>query len=194
MLFQVQQRGSDFFEKCMDIKKALQKASPNHRQLMLSATFNESMSETMMFLRENFLFLQIGEHNQAVPTVTQQFIPLGKYEKQDKLKELLIGRSSEEWVGDCEWFYSLCLFNKYPIQPNPFPLSVRRYIPSRTIVFVKYKRQSDRIAIFLAQSGFNVISINADRTLKQRVDAVANFTRNVYQVGIREWKRKIENA
>jgi superfamily II DNA/RNA helicase len=65
----------------------------------------------------------------------------------------------------------------------PLPLSACRYIPSRTIVFVKYKRQSDRIGIFLAQSGFNVISINADRTLKQRVDAVANFTRNVYQVG-----------
>jgi hypothetical protein len=72
VVFQVLDRYStiDFFMKCLEIKKALQQASPHHRQLMLSNAFDETMSIAMEFMREDFLFLQVGGANRAVPTTS----------------------------------------------------------------------------------------------------------------------------
>uniref|UniRef100_A0A915CWI4 RNA helicase n=1 Tax=Ditylenchus dipsaci TaxID=166011 RepID=A0A915CWI4_9BILA len=97
-------------------------------------------------------------------TINQKFIKVGKYDKEDFLLEIL--RDSESTIkrevpGDGEKF---------------------EYIPERTVVFVAHKRQSDRVAISLAREGFNVISLNSDRTAKQRWEAIYKYKMNTYQV------------
>lgn len=149
-----------FFEVVKAIKEH-KNINSSHRTLLFSATFDEQIHHLANdILKPNFYFVRIGEMNRPAETIEQKFIEVQRYDKQDLLVEILMKNAKEKRRDDNTTFYEV----------------------EKTIIFVQHKRQSDRLAIALAQLGFLVISINADRTLKQRFEAAENFTKGLYNI------------
>ncbi|KAI1719278.1 DEAD/DEAH box helicase domain-containing protein [Ditylenchus destructor] len=141
-----------------------------HRTLLFSATYDEDLQQ---FLSESNLidqeayFISVGNVNCVAKTIDQRFIEVHRHDKHEVLLGLLRDAESTEKVpchslidGEDEFTYK----------------------PAKAIVFVNQKRASDMVAMELAQKGFNVISLNADRTPQQRWDAINKFQRGMYDV------------
>lgn len=79
-----------------------------------------------------------------------------QHAKQDLLIEMLRARSVAEPIPGNSKFLALLEFFELIFELLEYIL-----YPENSIVFVAKKRQSDRVALALAQAGFNAISINA---------------------------------
>ncbi|KAI1720872.1 DEAD/DEAH box helicase domain-containing protein [Ditylenchus destructor] len=141
-----------------------------HRTLLFSATYDEDLQ---LFLSESNLidqeayFISVGNVNCVAKTIDQRFIEVHRHDKPEMLLRLLRDAESTEKVA-CQSLID---------GEDEFT-----YKPEKAIVFVNQKRASDMVAMELAQRGFNVISLNADRTAQQRWDAINKFQRGMYDV------------
>lgn len=67
--------------------------------LMFSATFPQEIQKLAQRFLRNHLFLSVGIVGGACEDVTQRFFEVSKFEKKDKLKEIL----TEEGNNICYW-------------------------------------------------------------------------------------------
>ncbi|KAI1732525.1 DEAD/DEAH box helicase domain-containing protein [Ditylenchus destructor] len=152
----------DYIKKLPTIKE--------HRTLLFSATYDEDLQQ---FLSESNLidqkayFVRVGNVNCVAKTIDQRFIEVHHYDKLEVLFKLLRDAESTEKV--------VC----HSIVDGGDEFT---YKPKKAIVFVNLKRASDNVAIELAKEGFNVTSLNADRSAQQRSDAINKFQRGMYDV------------
>ncbi|KAL3082925.1 hypothetical protein niasHS_010727 [Heterodera schachtii] len=146
------------FLNCVQLIKNHPKLCPSHRCLMFSATFESGAQKlALQFFRDDFFFVNIGRLNTATDLVVQEFKKVPKFNKSDTLVEFLLGengagRRELERTTDGEYWKT-----------------------RKTLVFVERKRSSDMLAIALRQNNIRALSINSDRTLKQRLGAAEDF-------------------
>ncbi|KAL7074440.1 hypothetical protein ACQ4LE_006446 [Meloidogyne hapla] len=135
---------------------------PDNRMLLFSATFsNDVQMLAQNYLKTGYYFIRIGKMNKAVDLIRQDFIEVKKYDKLELLVEMLKKNSIKK------------------ILPNGDEYLVPEL---KTIVFVEEKRDSDRIAIALVYHKFKVMSINGDRSQKQRSEALEKFKRGIFHI------------
>uniref|UniRef100_A0A915MVW9 RNA helicase n=1 Tax=Meloidogyne javanica TaxID=6303 RepID=A0A915MVW9_MELJA len=135
---------------------------PDNRMLLFSATFsNDVQMLAQNHLKTGYYFIRIGKMNKAVDLIRQEFIEVKKHDKLELLVEMLKKNSVRK------------------ILPNGDEYLVPEF---KTIVFVEEKRDSDRIAIALVYHKFKVMSINGDRSQKQRSEALEKFKRGIFHI------------
>uniref|UniRef100_A0A914HGM3 RNA helicase n=1 Tax=Globodera rostochiensis TaxID=31243 RepID=A0A914HGM3_GLORO len=150
-------KNEDFFN-CVQLIKKHPKLCPSHRCLMFSATFESgAQSLAIQFFRDNFFFVNIGRLNTATDLVVQEFKKVPKFKKSETLVEFLLGEN-----GD----------GRRELDRTP---EGDYWKTRKTLVFVERKRSSDMLAIALRQNNIRALSINSDRTLKQRLGAAEDF-------------------
>ncbi|KAI1732730.1 DEAD/DEAH box helicase domain-containing protein [Ditylenchus destructor] len=141
--------------------KSHKKLNQYHRTFMFSATMSDSVQNlTTKIVKPDHFRVIVGTINKAADTVRQTFMDVNKYKKYDELVRILTSNAKEMQRDDDTTYLSI----------------------DKTLVFVERRRRSDWLALKLAQYGFNVISINGDRTLQQRWDAREKFIKGVYQI------------
>ncbi|KAF7640301.1 hypothetical protein Mgra_00000126 [Meloidogyne graminicola] len=133
-----------------------------HRTIMLSATFDaESLSEIKNeFMAEPHCWVRAGAVNQVMNTITQKILEVSHFQKRPTLLKLLLEKST----------------NLNGTFEEPL------YKTEKTVVFIRGRRECDRLAIVLACEGFRVIPVNTHRTLRQRTEAVEKFKKCEYDI------------
>ncbi|KAI6185139.1 RNA helicase [Aphelenchoides fujianensis] len=126
------------------------KDRPNFRVLMFSATYSSRAYVEQMVCHDNCIDIKIGHSNPA-ETVRQRFVEVTKAEdKLSVLTDLVESLSTKE--------------------------NGRRNI-KKTIIFTNSVRMSDRIATTLTDLSFAVRALNAQRSGRQRYQAMAMLMR-----------------
>ncbi|KAI1709101.1 DEAD/DEAH box helicase domain-containing protein [Ditylenchus destructor] len=151
----------DVFIEDIIVIKTHKTINRDHRTFMFSATFSEKAQSLFdIFVREDYFLVNAGATNSVVDTVTQEFLKVTKYDKDDLLIDILKRESKGTSKKD----------------------NLEYYDNDKTLIFVEHSRQSIRLAIVLAQEGFRVMSVSRDRTAEQRTQAIDQFIRGVHHI------------
>lgn len=116
---------------------------------MFSATFPNEIQKMAGRFLNNYIFVAVGVVGGACADVEQSVQQVSRFEKRNKLLEML---------GDIDVAEEVRLANS-----------------EGTLIFVETKRQADFLAAYLCENGHPTTSIHGDRTQEQREEALADF-------------------
>jgi superfamily II DNA/RNA helicase len=151
-----------FRDSLQEVAQLVSRLPEGHRTFMFSATYRLDIQELARqdFLRPNYYFARVGEMNKSVTSVAHNIEEVRHNEKDGRLLEML-----EQWTQAKNTVNGRQVFRVKP-----------------TVVFVSQKRRSDRLAVFLAQKGYLAISLNADRSQEQRMEALEKLRIGEYDI------------
>lgn len=129
---------------------------------MFSATFPDEVQRLAKhFLRDNYVFLAVGILGGANEDIAQTIEQVPQAGKKDRLFQLLEENLSEQSTRE----------TSRPSTPLAF-----RSESERCLIFVETKRSADYIGALLSQRNFMSTTMHGDRTQRQRMEAVQQFT------------------
>lgn len=133
---------------------------------MFSATFPVEVQQLAKhFLRNDYVFLAVGTLGGANEDIAQTIEEVPQSEKKNRLFTLLDENLSKQKAS------STC-----------FIFCSRRIEDERCLVFVETKRSADYLGALLSQKKLMSTTMHGDRTQRQRIEAVQQFTNGQCQV------------